>query len=323
MRWISGQKQQVEGGEGCLKSLNGGLEPTGRHPFSGAFKVAVWDVNLQSETVRTKLFFRIKIYCGTSPYFIGPVPWLSHQTNDLLIAGWDGSNPFADSPNRGAKLDLGQNIYRSPHSAPVFSQPNGSFKPSVPSTVFFNSKADSFPQRDSALSSLDTAPSNKPLSWSAERFAQTVKFQPSYTAISPYLCSGNSCEVRLGMYSLPSTDGVVQQVVGKTQQGQAWLAQLAQGQEVYSQKIEQFFPKPSQEAVFEQKLIQAQESVARETDPFLNAPFGGERLIGRVAQVYYGGVGAKIDGNIPILSNGKTLLEESRNFVEVYRARRG
>jgi hypothetical protein len=33
LQWISGKYQTVAGGEGCLASINGGKEPTGRHPF--------------------------------------------------------------------------------------------------------------------------------------------------------------------------------------------------------------------------------------------------------------------------------------------------
>ncbi|PSN12050.1 hypothetical protein C7293_21815 [filamentous cyanobacterium CCT1] len=40
-QWISGQVQQVPGGEGFLSFVNGGQEPTGRHPFGEAFKVAL------------------------------------------------------------------------------------------------------------------------------------------------------------------------------------------------------------------------------------------------------------------------------------------
>ncbi len=58
-QWISGKYQEVEGGFGVLKSVNGGKEPTGRHPFGNAFKVALWDTDESTGTVTTALFFRI------------------------------------------------------------------------------------------------------------------------------------------------------------------------------------------------------------------------------------------------------------------------
>ena len=91
-RWISGKDQKVKGGEGLLGLINGGKEPTGRHPFGSAFKVAVWDVSESSGRVDTALFFR---YCqrgwfvdlGCTPYFLGPIPFLSYSEKDIMFVG--------------------------------------------------------------------------------------------------------------------------------------------------------------------------------------------------------------------------------------------
>lgn len=89
-QWISGKYQKVKGGSGILGELNDGLEPTGRHPFGKAFKVVVWEVTESEGSVETALFFRT---CGggllgCSPYFIGPVPFLSfHETDFFPLIG--------------------------------------------------------------------------------------------------------------------------------------------------------------------------------------------------------------------------------------------
>lgn len=90
-QWISGKYQEVEGGFGVLKAVNGGREPTGRHPFGNAFKVVVWDTEESTGTITTALFFRICYRgvpdLGCTPYFLGPVPFLSHREKEPIL--WD------------------------------------------------------------------------------------------------------------------------------------------------------------------------------------------------------------------------------------------
>jgi hypothetical protein len=83
LSWISGKYQKVKGGSGCLK----GSEPTGRHPFGKAFKVVVWDTDETKDTVDTAIFFRFKIFCGKSPYIIGPFPFVSYRVGDPIFLG--------------------------------------------------------------------------------------------------------------------------------------------------------------------------------------------------------------------------------------------
>jgi hypothetical protein len=85
--WISGKYQQVEGGWGCLKSVNGGKEPTGRLPYGSAFKVVVMEPNEKTDTVDTALFFRLKNACGATSYFIGPVPFFNYKVNSPIFLG--------------------------------------------------------------------------------------------------------------------------------------------------------------------------------------------------------------------------------------------
>lgn len=74
--WVSGKYQLVKGGQGILSSVNGGKEPTGRHPFGHAFKVAVWDISEVDGMISQALFFRACmrntfVDLGCTPYFIG------------------------------------------------------------------------------------------------------------------------------------------------------------------------------------------------------------------------------------------------------------
>ncbi|MBD2527323.1 hypothetical protein [Nostoc sp. FACHB-133] len=91
-RWVSGSSQQVKGGYGFLAAVNGGFEPTGRLVYGSGFKVALTGVNESTGTADFGLFFRI---CARppfmdktcTPYFIGPIPWISTHENDLVIVG--------------------------------------------------------------------------------------------------------------------------------------------------------------------------------------------------------------------------------------------
>ncbi|HEY9799077.1 MAG TPA: hypothetical protein V6D25_01860 [Leptolyngbyaceae cyanobacterium] len=95
--WISGKVQQVRGGFGILKVLNGGKEPTGRHPFGSSFKQVIWNVDEATGTVETSMFFRIcKRIAFTrtcSPYFIGDVPFIEYREKDPVVLGKPNSLP--------------------------------------------------------------------------------------------------------------------------------------------------------------------------------------------------------------------------------------
>lgn len=91
-QWVSGKYQQVRGGRGALAAANGGVEPTGRHPFGNAFKVAVLETDEASGTAETGLYFRMCVRnlfvdLGCTPYFIGPIPWLPVQEEGMIFLG--------------------------------------------------------------------------------------------------------------------------------------------------------------------------------------------------------------------------------------------
>lgn len=84
-QWISGNSQWVPGGSGCLA----GEEPTGRHPFGEGFKVVLLGTDEASGLAEFGIYFRFSIFCGTSPYIIGPFPWMSQYEKDLIFLGFD------------------------------------------------------------------------------------------------------------------------------------------------------------------------------------------------------------------------------------------
>jgi hypothetical protein len=82
-QWISGNSQWVPGGSGCLA----GKEPTGRHPFGKGFKVVLTDTDEASGLAEFGIYFRFSLFCGRSPYLIGPFPWMSQSEKDIIFLG--------------------------------------------------------------------------------------------------------------------------------------------------------------------------------------------------------------------------------------------
>ncbi len=106
--WVSGKYQLVKGGRGILGSVNGGKEPTGRNLFGDAFKVAVWDVSEVDGKVSQSLFFRVCmrnnfIDLGCTPYFIGPIPFMTYREKEPIFLGKIDSNKNSVSVSRGLK----------------------------------------------------------------------------------------------------------------------------------------------------------------------------------------------------------------------------
>ena len=100
-RWASGETQQVEGGYGALKVINGGKEPTGRLVYGDLFKVAIVSTDESRGTARTGIYFRVCVRnafvdLGCSPYSIGPIPWIPMQEDQLVVMG--GTAPAFNIP---------------------------------------------------------------------------------------------------------------------------------------------------------------------------------------------------------------------------------
>ncbi|HAZ48542.1 MAG TPA: hypothetical protein DDW76_34735 [Cyanobacteria bacterium UBA11369] len=91
-QWISGKAQKVKGGHGILGMVNGGKEPTGRHPFGNAFKVVLTAAKEAEAKAEFGLYFR---FCaktkfvdfGCTPYVIGPIPWIPAKEKDWIFLG--------------------------------------------------------------------------------------------------------------------------------------------------------------------------------------------------------------------------------------------
>lgn len=83
--WVESQ-QKVRGGEGFLAVASGGLESTGRHPYSDAFKVVLQPIDRVN--VKINLYFRREnSEVGKSPYFIGPITLGTVYVGETVFLG--------------------------------------------------------------------------------------------------------------------------------------------------------------------------------------------------------------------------------------------
>ncbi|MGG6242697.1 hypothetical protein ACQ4N7_29160 [Nodosilinea sp. AN01ver1] len=293
-QWISGQVQQVPGGEGFLSFVNGGQEPTGRHPFGDAFKVALWDVDESSGTVSTALFFRmcqrggfLTPDLGCTPYFIGPVPFMTYRETDFMLVGAvDGESgdqtasslPMVSASPRG--LSQPASLRAQPQAADLTDlQPCGASDGELD------------------LGALSTA-------------IATLNRYP--TAIGPYGCNAEGhCGRRLGQYPLMSYQPEVQAMIAAQPGGQEFLKRVESGAEVSADEVERFLPAATQTHLVKESLqaIAEQAQVERLSDT---------ALVERIGQHYFGGPGVPVEGIVADIQGQVFLNPQSASLSQTY-----
>lgn len=86
-QWVSGDDQFVSGGSGCLGGVNGGKEPTGRHPYGSQFKVVLRNMNEQTDTVDVWRYDRVCNWCGCTPYSIPTAKLNTWKVGEQVFIG--------------------------------------------------------------------------------------------------------------------------------------------------------------------------------------------------------------------------------------------
>ena len=290
-QWISGQYQEVEGGEGFLKMVNGGKEPTGRHPFGDAFKVAIWDVDESSGTVSTALFFRI---CkrglpdlGCTPYFLGPVPFLNYSEKSFMLVGLldgRGGTSQAQSIPTGV-METARQMGIPPNALPG----GGSFF--------------------SGFGLCGEGPGGVDFSALAASFSS---IEGNYNSVGSYVCDGDgNCGRGLGRYQYMSYRPDVRAALRNRSGGVDLLTRLDAGDAISQAELECVFPAESQDEIFKgdqsRNIQQAQQE-----------GFSGQRLIERVGQIHFGGPGAPIDGGSSDVHGRLTLKTYGEELAHQY-----
>lgn len=282
-QWISGKYQEVKGGHGVLARINNGKEPTGRHPFGDAFKVAIWEVNETTGEASSALFFRMcQKFLGCTPYFIGPIPWLTYQEKMPIFLGLiEPSVSNSVSTSTGATPPQ----LRSTAQDSSYRQKDSS---QIPNTTSQNLGFLTNPVADCnrnynnvVLDALSGAISSQ---------------EGDYNSVGTYTCdrSGN-CGRGLGSKQFMSYRWDVRSLIAAKPGGTEFLKRLDAGQSITGDELLQYFSPQEQEELFRKDARTLIDRATNTLDPQTKQPFTGSRLIERVGQMYFGGPSIPID----------------------------
>jgi hypothetical protein len=269
-QWISGKYQKVKGGSGILGAVNSGKEPTGRHPFGDAFKVALWDVDESSGETSTALFFRI---CkrgipdlGCTPYFLGPVPFLNYNEKQPIFTGLLDAQGGGTS---GVSIPEGVMERARAMGIPASALPGGDID-------FFGD--DSLCGEGSGDVDFNAL---------AKAFSG---IEGGYSSVGSYVCDGDgNCGRGLGRYQYMTYRSDVRAAIVKQSGGSGFLSKVDSGAALSGAEVDRFFPPSSQDSIFKADQSRNIQQAKQEG-------FSGGRLIERVGQIHFGGAGAPIDG---------------------------
>jgi hypothetical protein len=290
-QWISGKYQTVKGGSGVLGAVNGGKEPTGRHPFGDVFKVAVWDVDEATGQVSTALFFRI---CkrgvpdlGCTPYFLGPIPFLNYGEKQPIFTGLLDDQGGATS---GASIPDGVIERARAMGIPASALPGGE---------------GDFMGDDDLCGSGDDVNFNA----LAKAFSS---IEGNYGSVGSFVCDGDgNCGRGLGRYQYMTYRSDVRAMIRNREGGAGFLAKLDSGAAVSQAEVERLFPPSAQDGIFKADQGRNIQQAKREG-------FSGGRLIERVGQIHFGGAGAPIDGGASDVHGRLTLKSYGQELRRNY-----
>jgi len=288
-QWISGKSQQVRGGHGALAAINGGMEPTGRHPFGNGFKVVVWDISEPEGTATLALFFRVCVdVLGCTPYFIGPVPFMQVKEMQPIFLGLIEPGVSASLSTPTNALNGGTQSTFNTESSRTDSGSN-SLSYLLPQTPGDCSKTDA----GVVLDALSNAIS---------------EIEGNYTSVGAYVCdAAGSCGRGLGSKQFMSYRSDVRTLIAAQPGGKQFLSKLDQGASVNDDEMLLYFSPTQQEALFKKDANALINRAAQEIDPTTGQPFQGNRLIERVAQMHFGGPAIPIDDSASDLFNRLTV----------------
>ncbi|PSB01361.1 peptidase M23 [Merismopedia glauca] len=295
VQWISGQFQQVKGGHGALAAVNGGLEPTGRHPYGKGFKVVVWNVKEKEELVDTALFFRFcGKFVGCSPYILGPFPFLAYKRDAPMFVG---TATVPQSPVTGP--------------TPSISNPTLGISTPLPNTALVTGDLGNFSGNNPT--NVGEIVSGVNLSQMIEAISQ-VESSSDYRLVGAYVCAGSDCGRALGRYQfMPYRQDVKDTIMASTG-GDAFLQKALKGEAITAKEMDEFFPTYLQDELMRKSMKALIQQTASQIDPTTNTYFTGSSLIARVAQKHFGGANVAVDssandGGISVFNYGLKVLE--------------
>ncbi|MDY7015076.1 MAG: hypothetical protein SVX43_16065, partial [Cyanobacteriota bacterium] len=289
-----------------LGSVHGGMEPVGRHPFGDGFKVVVWDVSETEGRADTALFFRV---CqrgmpdlGCTPYFIGPVGWISYRegSNEAMFLGaieTSTSSGGASTPT-GATGHPPNTFGQSPEAIQALDSKPGYREVTPGSDCSIKANGVTLDALSRALSSIEG----------------------HYDSVGVYTCSAGDCGRALGALQFMSYRADVRALIGAQPGGSAFLQRVSQKEEeIQPDEVLDFFPPEEQEALFRRDASNWVTVASRQIDPTTGRNFEGDRLVERVAQMHFGGPAVAIDSTASDVHGRLTVRNYGQKAASYYR----
>jgi hypothetical protein len=212
---------------------------------------------------------------GCTPYFIGPVPFMSYRENDAIFLGLvNGGGEDSTSTPTGLKSS-GFTF----NNSPITSSSNSS-------SLLLPNKGSCSKRHLSGtnIDALSTALSD---------------IQDNYDSVGNYLCNGKgNCGRPLGAMQFMSYRPDVRKIIQSKSGGTKFLTRLDEGEEVTGEEIVQYFSPTEQQNLIASDTNQLLDKASRQTDPTTTSSFAGERLIERVGQMHFSGVNIPIDSEV-------------------------
>lgn len=306
-QWVSGKYQEVPGGHGVLGSVNGGKEPTGRHPFGDAFKLVVTDISEPLGTASLAMFFRIcarngPVDLGCTPYFLGGVPMMTVKEGDAIFLGQvrNDSSSTPSTPTSVALEEMQDAADELNGRPPTHGGANSSTSRQQPTSTT-SSAGSSFisPSPSGTYAGVNLDALNSALS--------TVESNGNYGAFGSIVCDRDgNCGRALGSFQFMSYRPDVRTSIESQPGGTEFLQSLDSGATPTPDQVTQYFPASEQERLFQEDAQRLIEKAMSQTDPTTGQPFTGERLIQRVAQMHFGGTAIPVDSGATD-ANGMTV----------------
>ncbi len=297
--WVSGKYQLAKGGKGILGSVNGGKEPTGRQPFGDTFKVAIWDVSEVDGMISQALFFRVCmrnnfVDLGCTPYFIGPVPFMTYREKEPIFLGAIDENKNSVSTPTGLKSS-GFTFNKSPITS------GNALSNLIPAAKGDCKKLHSSGTNIDALSNA------------------LLSTEDNYNAVGSYVCDSNgNCGRALGAMQFMSYRSDVMKIILSKSDGAQFLTKLDIGKEVTGEELMQYFSPTEQQSLIENQTNNLLSAASQQVNPSTGKPFSGDRLIERAAQMHFGGVGIPVDEVVSDVREENSVKEYASNVANKY-----
>lgn len=221
-------------------------------------------------------------FLGCTPYFIGPIPWLTYQEKMPIFLGLiEPSASNSVSTSTGAtppQLESTANNSRY--------QQKDSFQ--IPSATnrnlgFLTKKI------------VDCKVTHKGVVLDALSNAISSS-EGDYTSVGSFSCDrAGNCGRGLGSKQFMSNRSDVRSLISAKPGGTEFLSRLDSGQSITSDELLQYFNPQEQEDLFRSDATILVVRAANTIDPQTGQSFTGSRLIERVAQMHFGGDSIPID----------------------------